>query len=89
MRKQEIKREVQQRLPPPCFMCFDWRHSLLYLLLNLLLAHYSLWLFSACCIEDLVKIYEIMNTDNYPQILIHHTMPSGKHVIDNSFNFQQ
>lgn len=62
MHKQEIEREVQQRLPPPCFMCFDWRHSLLYLLLNLLLVHYSLWLFSACCIEDIVKIYEIINT---------------------------
>lgn len=36
---------------------------------------------------DLVKNYQIMNAEKYSQILIHHSVPSGKHLIGNNFVF--
>ena len=39
-------------------------------------------------VGDLVRILGIVNAEKYLQILVHHTIPSGKHLISNGFIFQ-
>lgn len=43
---------------------------------------------SATVVGNLVKIDGTLNIAMYFQILIHHAIPSGKHVFGNSFIFQ-
>ena len=43
---------------------------------------------SAIDVVDIVQIDGIMNAEKYRQVLIHHAIPSGKHLIGNSFIFQ-
>ena len=38
---------------------------------------------------DSVRIVGKINAEKYRQILIHHAIPSGKHLVGNSFIFQQ
>ena len=43
---------------------------------------------SASGVDNIVRLDGIMNAEKFRQVLIHHAIPSGKHLIGNGFIFQ-